>query len=93
MIPETVDSSGGFYLIGTIILVIGVLAGLAGTLIKRRLEEAHRDERYVRERRGEAVEPIEPPRIAGLLQYAGLAISAIGIVIIVAGWTMAPGQS
>lgn len=93
MIPETVDSSGGFYLIGTIILAIGVLAGLAGTLIKRRLEEAHRDERYVRERRGESVEPIDPPRIAGLLQYSGIAISAIGIVIIVAGWTLAPGQS
>lgn len=93
MIPETVNSSQAFYLVGTVILVIGVLAGLAGTLIKRRLEEEHQDERYVRERRGESVEPIEPPRIAGLLQYAGVAISAIGIVIIVAGWTLAPGQS
>ena len=93
MIPETVDSSRGFYLIGAVILAIGILAGLAGTLIKRRLEEAHRDERYVRERRGESVEPIEAPRIAGLLQYAGVAISAVGIVIILAGWTLAPGQT
>lgn len=93
MIPETVDSSQGFYLIGTVILVIGIVAGLAGMLIKRRLEEQHRDERYVRERRGETIEPAEPPRIAGLLQYAGVAISAVGIVIILAGWTLAPGQT
>jgi hypothetical protein len=93
VIPETVDSSQGFYLIGTIILAIGIVAGLAGTLIKRRLEEEHRDERYVRERRGESVEPAEPPRIAGLLQHAGLAISAVGIVILLAGWTLAPGQT
>jgi len=93
VIPETVDSSQGFYLIGTIILAIGIVAGLAGILIKRRVEEEHRDERYVRERRGEAVEQAEPPRIAALLQYAGVAISAIGIVIILAGWTLAPGQT
>jgi hypothetical protein len=93
VIPETVDSSQGFYLIGTVILVIGIIAGLAGVLIKRRLEEEHRDERYVRERRGETIEQTEPPRIAGLLQYAGVAISAVGIVIILAGWTLAPGQT
>lgn len=93
MIPETVDSSQGFYFLGGVILVIGILAGLAGTLIKRRLEEAHRDERYVRERRGEDVAQVEPPRIAGLLQYAGVAIGAIGIVLLLAGWTLAPGQT
>lgn len=93
VIPESVDSSQGFYLIGAIILLIGIVAGLAGTLIKRRLEEAYRDERYVRERRGEAVQPVEPPRIATFLQYAGVAISAVGIVIILAGWTIAPGQT
>lgn len=93
MIPEHVDSSQGFYVIGTIVLVVGILAGLVGTLIKRRLEEEHRDERYVRERRGEEVAPAEPPRIAGLLQYAGVAIVGIAILILVAGWTVAPGQS
>jgi hypothetical protein len=93
MIPETVDSSQGFYFLGTVILVIGILAGLAGTLIKRRLEEAHRDERYVRERRGEDIAQAEPPRIASLLQYAGVAIGAIGIVLLLAGWTLAPGQT
>ncbi len=93
MIPNSVDSSQGFYVIGTVILVIGALSGLAGTLIKRRLDEEHRDERYVRERRGEAVEQAEPPRIAGLLQYAGVAIAAVGIVILVIGWTVAPGQT
>jgi hypothetical protein len=93
MIPETVDSSQGFYALGTVILVIGIVAALAGTLIKRRLEEAHRDERYVRERRGEEVEEVEPPRIAALLQHVGLAVVAIGILVLVAGWTLAPGQT
>ena len=54
MIPENVDSAQGFYVVGTIIVVIGIVAGVAGILIKRRLEEEQRDERYVRERRGEA---------------------------------------
>jgi Ca2+/Na+ antiporter len=93
MIPENIDSSQGFYVIGTIILVIGVVAGVAGLLIKRRLEEDHRDERYVRERRGEEIAQVETPRIAALLQYAGIAIVAVGIVVLVAGWTVAPGQS
>jgi hypothetical protein len=93
MIPETVDSSQGFYALGTIILIIGIVVAAAGTLIKRRLDEAHRDERYVRERRGEEIEPVEAPRIAGILQYAGVSIAAVGILLLVAGWTLAPGQT
>jgi hypothetical protein len=93
MIPETVDSSQGLYAIGTIVLVIGILAAAAGTLIKRRLEEEHRDERYVRQQRGEEVAPAEPPRIAGLLQYAGAVIVGVAILVLVAGWTVAPGQN
>ena len=92
MVPESLDSAQGLYVLGTIFLVIGIIAGAAGTLIKRRLEEAHRDERYVREKRGEEVAQAEPPRIAGILQYAGLTFGAIGIVILVVGWTVAPGQ-
>jgi Ca2+/Na+ antiporter len=93
MIPENVDSSQGLYVIGAIILVIGIVAGVAGLLIKRRLEEEHRDERYVRERRGESVAPVELPRIVGVLQYAGVSIAALGILLLVAGWTLAPGSS
>ncbi|HVX31615.1 MAG TPA: hypothetical protein VHA80_00615 [Solirubrobacterales bacterium] len=93
MIPEHVDSSQGFYVVGAIIVVIGIVAGVAGLLIKRRLEEEHRDERYVRERRGEEVARVESPRIARVLEYAGVAIVAIGIVVLVAGWTVAPGQT
>jgi hypothetical protein len=93
MIPENVDSSQGLYVIGTIFLVIGILAAAGGTLIKRRLEEEHRDERYVRERRGEDVAPAQPPRIAGLLQYAGAVIVGVAILVLVAGWTVAPGQT
>jgi hypothetical protein len=93
VIPESVDSSQTFYLLGTIVLIVGVVAGLASLAIRRRLEEEHRDERYVRERRGEDVAPIEHPRIVGVLQYAGVSIAAVGILLLVAGWTLAPGQN
>ena len=39
MIPESVDSSQTFYLLGTIVLIIGALAGFASLAIRRRLEE------------------------------------------------------
>jgi hypothetical protein len=91
MIPESVDSAHSLYIIGSIILAIGLIAAVAGTLIKRRLEEEHRDERYVRERRGERIAEAETPRIANLLRYAGVTIVGIGILILVAGWTVAPG--
>jgi len=93
MIPENVDASQVLYAIGAVVLAIGVIAGVVGLLIKRRVEEDHRDERYVRERRGEEVTQAEPPRIAMVLQYTGVAIVAIGIVVLVAGWTVAPGQT
>jgi hypothetical protein len=93
VIPESVDSSQTFYLLGTIVLIIGVVAGLTSLLIRRRLEEAHRDERYVRERRGEKVGPVEYPRVVGALQSAGVSIAAVGILLLVAGWTLAPGPS
>jgi hypothetical protein len=92
VVPESLDSAQGLYVLGTILLLIGIVAGAAGTLIKRRLDEAHRDERYVREKRGEEVAQVEPPRIAGVLQYAGVAIAGLGIVVLVVGWTVAPGQ-
>ncbi len=93
MIPESVDSSQTFYLVGTVILIIGALAALVSLAIRRRLEEDHRDERYVRERRGEEISPVEHPRIVGLLQYAGVSIAAVGVLLLVAGWTLAPGPS
>jgi protein-S-isoprenylcysteine O-methyltransferase Ste14 len=93
VIPESVNSHQTFYLLGTIVLIIGVVAALASLAIRRRLEEEHRDERYVRERRGESVTPVEHPRIVGVLQYAGVSVAAVGILLLVAGWTLAPGSS
>ena len=93
MIPETVNSHQTLYLLGTIVLIIGVVAALTSLAIRRRLEEEHRDERYVRERRGEDVGPVENPRIVGILQYAGVSIAGVGILLLVAGWTLAPGPS
>ena len=88
-----IDSHQAFYLLGTVVLIIGAVAWFASQAIRRRLEEEHRDERYVRERRGEEVAPVDQPRIVGVLQYAGVSIVAIGILLLVAGWTLAPGQN
>ena len=93
MVHESLDSAHGLYAIGAVILILGIIGAVAGSLIKRRLEEEHRDERYVRERRGEEVAQAELPRVAVVLQYAGVAIVALGIVVLVAGWTVAPGQT
>ena len=92
MVPESLDSAHGFYFVGTIVLVIGILAGGAAIWIKRRLEEDARDERYARERRGEEVAEPEPGRIVNFLQYAGVSAIGLGIVLLVAGWTVAPGK-
>jgi hypothetical protein len=92
MVHESLDSAHSFYVLGAILLVIAIAAAATGTLIKRRLEEAHRDERYARERRGEELAMTEPPRIASVLQYAGFAIGAIAIIVLVMGWTVAPGS-
>jgi hypothetical protein len=93
VIPESVNSHETFYLLGTIVLIVGVATWLTSLAMRRRREEEHRDERYVRERRGESVAPLEHPRIVGVLQYAGVGIAALGILLLVAGWTLAPGSS
>jgi hypothetical protein len=92
MFHESLDSAQHLYAIGALILIVGVIAGGAGVLIKRRLEEADQDERYVREKRGEKVAGVEIPRKAALLQYAGVGLAALGIVILIIGWTVAPGK-
>jgi hypothetical protein len=93
VIPKSVNSHQTFYLLGTIVLIIGVAAALASLAIRRRLEEEHRDERYVRERRGEKVAPVDQPRIVRVLQYAGVSIATLGNLLLMAGWTLTPGQS
>ncbi len=92
MIPRNLDAQT-LYVLGAIFVAIAVVTAAAGALIKRRLEEEHRDERYVRERRGEEVAPREAPRIAGALQWVGAVAAAVGILLLVAGWTVTPGQS
>ena len=46
----------------------------------------------VRERRGEKVAEAEPGRVVDVLQYVAVSAIGLGIVILVAGWTVAPGQ-
>lgn len=92
MIHESLDSAHSLYAIGAILLVIAIVAAAAGTLIKRRIEEAQRDERYVRERRGEEVAAVEVPRIANVLRYVGGSVGLVAIIVLVIGWTVAPGK-
>jgi hypothetical protein len=92
MVPESLDSAHGFYFLGTIVLIVGILAGATGLWLRRRREEEQRDERYVRERRGEEVAETEPGRVVNTLQYVAVSAIGLGIVILVAGWTVAPGQ-
>jgi hypothetical protein len=93
MVPESVESPVSLYVIAAVLLVAGVIAAAVGTQIRRRLEEHHRDERYVREKRGEVVVAADPPRIAGLLVRAGGIAVAVGVVVLVLGWTLTPGPS
>jgi hypothetical protein len=92
MVHESLDSATHFYVFGAVLLVLAFIAGAVGTVVKRRLEEANRDERYVRERRGETVETVELPRYATLLQYVGVVIGGFGIIVLIIGWTVAPGK-
>ena len=92
MVHESLDSATHFYVFGAILLVLAFVAGAVGTLVKRRLEEEQRDERYVRERRGETIETVEPPRYATLLQYAAVVVGGFGIIVLIIGWTVAPGK-
>ena len=93
MVPESGKSPTGLYVLAAVLLVAGIAAAAIGTQIKRRLDERHRDERYVREKRGEVVGAAEPPRIAGLLQRAGGIAVAVGIVVLVLSWTLTPGPN
>ena len=93
MVPEAGKSPTGLYVLAAALLVVGVVAAAIGTQIKRRLDERDRDERYVREKRGELVLEQRPPRIAGLLQRAGGIAVAVGIVVLVLSWTLTPGPS
>lgn len=93
MVPESLNWPFNPYLAGAIVLCLGLLAAAIGAQIKRRTLERHRNEVYVRRRRGEEVLPDEPPRLAGVLLYAGGAVGALGIVILVLAWTLTPGQS
>jgi hypothetical protein len=92
MVHESLDSAKHFYVLGAVLLVIAVALATVGTLVKRRLEEAQQDERYVRERRGEEIVTVETPRYATLLQYAGVGIGGLAIVLLIIGWTVAPGK-
>lgn len=92
MIP-TLNSPVSPYLVGGIVLAIGALLGAIGARTRIRHSELRRDRLYVTRRRGEELPPEEPPRLAVVLQYAGVAVAFVGIVVLVAAWSTAAGQS
>lgn len=93
MVPQSGKSPTGLYVLAAVLLVAGVVVAVIGSQIRRRLDERQRDERYVREKRGEVVVAVEAPRIAGLLQRAGGIAVAVGIVVLVLSWTLTPGPN
>lgn len=93
MLPESLNWPVNPFLIGAIVLAIGCLVAAVGATIKSRNAERDLDQRYVREKRGEALPPTEVPKIVGVLVYLGGAVGALGIVILVLAWTLLPGQS
>jgi hypothetical protein len=93
MVPESVESPVSLYVIAAVLLIGGVIAAAVGTQIKRRIGEEHQDERYVREKRGEVVGEAQTPRSAELLVRAGGIAVAVGIVVLVLGWTLTPGPN
>ncbi len=93
MIPQSLKSSVNLYLVGGFILAVGGLLAGAGFQIKSRAAERHRDRLYVLQRRGEDPPAEEPPRLASILEYVGAAVAFVGVVVLVAAWTSAAGQS
>lgn len=93
MLPESLNWPVDPFLVGAIVLALGALVAAVGATIKSRSAERELDQKYVREKRGEALPPTEVPRIVGVLVYVGGGIGALGIVILVLAWTLLPGQS
>lgn len=93
MLPESLNWPINPFLIGAIVLALGCLIAAIGATIKSRNVERELDQRYVREKRGEELPSAEVPKIVGVLLYAGGAVGALGIVILVLAWTLLPGQS
>jgi hypothetical protein len=93
MIPESLNSSTGLFVVGGVVLAIGCLIAAVGAVIGSRHAERDRDQRYVRRKRGEDLPAVEPPQAVRALEYLGGAVALIGIVVLVAAWTLTPGQS
>jgi hypothetical protein len=93
MISESQSRSTILYVAGGIVLAIGCVIAAIGFLIQSRNAERYLDQQYVRRKRGEELPPTAPPKVARVLGYLGGAVAFIGIVILVAAWTLTPGQS
>jgi len=93
MIPESLNWPVNPYLLGGIAVLVGCLIGIAGARIKSKNVERHRNQLYVKRKRGEDLPLEDPPKIATALEYLGGAVIVVGIAVLVAAWSSTPGQS
>ncbi len=93
MIPESLNWPVNPFLLGGIVLFVGCVIGVIGAQIKSRSVERHKNQLYVKRKRGEDLPLDDPPKIAAVLEYLGGAVAIIGIVILLAAWSSTPGQS
>jgi hypothetical protein len=93
VIPETLNWPIDPYLVGGIVMAVGLLLAAVGFQVKRSSVERQRDRMYVRQQRGDAPLPDEPPRIATVLEHLGGAVALIGAVLLLAAWSTSTGQS
>jgi hypothetical protein len=93
MISESQSRSTILFVAGGIVLVVGCAIAAIGLVIQSRNAERRLDQQYVRRKRGEELPPVDTPKIVRVLEYLGGAVAFVGIVILVAAWTLTPGQS
>jgi hypothetical protein len=93
MIPESLHWPVNPYLLGGVAVVVGCVVGLVGAQIKSRNNERHKNQLYVRRKRGEDLALEDPPKIATVMEYLGGAVIVIGIMVLLAAWSLTPGQS
>jgi protein-S-isoprenylcysteine O-methyltransferase Ste14 len=93
MISESQSRSTILFVAGGIVLVAGCAIAAIGLVIQSRNAERYLDQQYVRRKRGEELPPTDPPGMVRVLEYLGGAVAFVGIVILVAAWTLTPGQT
>jgi len=93
VIPETLHWPIDPYLLGALVLALGLAIGITGLQIKRGSAERRRDRLYAERRRGEEPPPAAPQQAATVLEYLGAAVAFLGVVVLMLAWSSSAGQS